>query len=91
MPGLVKPAPRLLNVIVGLEDCATNLYHISYATAPAQSAVIVTAVLVIPYTLLFTLLHVVDEVSVTALPQASFAGTGSTIQIVNVPVTPVFE
>jgi hypothetical protein len=75
-------------VIVGLELCATNLNHISYAAAPAQSAVIVTAVNVEPYTLLIILLQVVAEVSVTALPQTSFAGAGSSTHIVNVVEEP---
>ena len=89
IPGLVKPIPKLLNVIVGLAVCATNLYHTSYTTAPAQSAVIATAVNVAPYILLVTLLQVVADVSVITLPQRSFADGGSSTQIVNVFETPV--
>src|SRR6478752_7347559 len=90
IPGFVKPTPRLLNVIVGLADCATNLYHISYVTpAPAQSAVIATPVIVAPYILPAVFTQLVDEVKVTALPQTSLAGGGSSTQIVNAAEAPV--
>jgi|SRR4029079_687633 len=89
IPGLAKLTPKLLKVIVGLAVCATNLYHTSYVTLPAQSAVIVTAVNVAPYILLVTLLQVVAEVSVIALAQRSLAGAGSSTQIVNAAEAPV--
>lgn len=80
--GLVKPAPMPLSVIVGLVVWATNLYHISYITVPAQSgATIVGAELVAAYTSSVVFTHVVAEVSVIAPEQALLAGAASVTHI----------
>src|ERR1044072_53115 len=90
IPGLVNSTPRLLNVIVGLVVCAINLYQMSYTTVPAQSpAMVVGVVRVVPYIVAVVFTQLVDEVKVTALPQTSFAGAGSSTQIVKFPVAAV--
>ena len=92
IPGLVNSTPRLLNVIVGFVVCAVNLYQRSYTTVPAQSPVIVVGVVkVAPYIVAVVDTHDVDEVRVMALPQTSFAGGGSSTQIVKLPVATVVE
>jgi hypothetical protein len=87
----VKALPILDKVIVGLTVCATNLYHTSYATAPAQSAVMAGAELVAPYTLPVVVVQLVLDVNVIAPAQALFAGAGSVMQTVKVPFEPEVE
>lgn len=41
MPAFVKLAPILLRVIVGLVVWATNRYHTSLVTVPAQSGAVI--------------------------------------------------
>ena len=86
----VKLTPTLLNVIVGLFVCATNLYHMSRAGAgaAAQSGalIVVGAVSVDPYMFPGILLHIVLDVKVTALVQTL---CGSVIQIVKLNAAPL--
>ena len=89
MAGFVKLIPILLRLIVGLVVCATNLYHTSYTGVTAQSPLIVTAVRVAPYMVPVVLLQAVADINVGAPAHKSFAGTGSSTQIVNAAEAPV--
>lgn len=59
----------------------------SYVTPVAQSPVMVVGVVsVAPYIVAVVATQVVDEVKVIAFPHRSFAGAGSSTQIVKFPV-----